>query len=264
MENKRIRDEDCKIDWKTYFVEEDEDGQINQIPFTQQDCERELAQLIEEDCSCDEFSLATQDKCYRYHIYSKEYDLNKYAEYAKYAHYTESNIAFWGLSDMINDGWLKSAAFVDWKEMAYCVERPQSLKNLLLEINNPTKRVELLQFLIKDADNIFGQWKKETLPVLRNFLYRQQAAERIAKKQAAEQRKLAKQERPELVLSVDEIIDYAVNTNPDGAHSIQAMLYYMVLHREGWNSKTVLKKIDSIANTQGTIHIETNNGTINN
>ena len=48
------------------------------------------------------------------------------------------------------------------------------------------------------------------------------------------------------MLSLDEILEYVKNTNPESAPSIRSMLYYMMLHKEGWNKPAILKKIDAM------------------
>ena len=254
MENdkpKRLLASDCHIDWK-HFEVEDLDGSMV-IEDQSADSEKILQSWIEEDCICSEFGLANLDKCYLYFLYSNNYDRHKFAEYAEQRHYTKQNIAFWGFSSMINDGWLKSPAFVNWREMGYCVSPMQaSLKNLLMDICEPEKRVTLLTYLIKNAEAVYGKWgKKEFTPALKDMLETHKAAVVVRKqelaKQAAEERKKAKdkQTQQELVISLDEIAEY-VNANPESAPSIRSMLYYMMLHKEGWNKPAILKKIDAM------------------
>lgn len=254
MENdkpKSLHLQDCYFDWKHVEVEE-LDGTTT-IEDQSADSQKILQSWIEEDCTCSEFGPANLEKCYLYFLYMNNYDRHKFAEYAEQHHHTKQNIAFWGFYAMINDGWLKSPAFVNWKEMGYCVSPfNASLHNLLMEINEPEKRVALLNYLIKNAEVVYGKWgKKEFTPMLKDMLETHKAAATVRKqelaRQAAEERKKAKakQPQPELVVSLDEIAEY-VKDNPESAPSIRSMLYYMILHKEGWNKPAILKKIDAM------------------
>lgn len=73
--------------------------------------------------------------------------------------------------------------------------------------------------------------------------------------------KKTKREKPELSLSLDEMIEYVQKVNSDGAQSIQAMLLWAATHKEGWLSASIIKKIDSI-NKKSDIYVD-NKGTTN-
>lgn len=245
---KRLRLQDCKIDWEHYPTEE-MDGSIT-IEDKSSDKEQILHEWME-DCECDEFWKANMQKCRLYHIYSHELDSDKYAVYAQQEHYSDSNIAFWGLSAMFNDGWLKSPAFVDWKEMWYCVSQ-RNINNFLSDIYEPQRRVELLTYLIKNAEFIYGEWKKEVTPKLKELLETHKAAAKIRKeelkRQAAEERvkNKTKKEKPEYILSVEEIIQFVREENPDAAPAIRGMLRYFADEKEGWNSKVIKALLEPI------------------
>lgn len=95
-EFKRINIDDCYIDWKHYLVEE-EDGSTT-IEDWSGDSERVLKEWMEDECACDEFWHADQEKCYLYFIYKNGFSRSKYAEYAKQHNFSDKNIAFWGIN----------------------------------------------------------------------------------------------------------------------------------------------------------------------
>ena len=245
-QHKRLRESDCIIDWKHYPVEE-EDGSITLEDWSA-NSDRVLREWMEDECSCDAFSLANREKCYMYYLYHRGYDRAKYEEYAKQRKIFDTNTAFWGLTDMINDGWLKSPAFVDWNDMGYCVSQ-QSIKNFLLEIFEPQQRVVYLSFLIKNAELVYGSWKKEVTPILNQHLLRQKAEaenrQKELKRQAAEERAKNKQpkEKPEYTLSVDEIIQYVRNAGSHTASAISDMLRYFAFEKDGWKKDVIKKKL---------------------
>ena len=238
---KRLRLQDCKIDWEHYPTEE-MDGSIT-IEDKSTDKEQILHEWME-DCECDEIWKANMQKCRLYHIYSHELDSDKYAVYAQQEHYSDSNIAYWGLSEMFNDGWLKSPAFVDWKEMLYCVSQ-RNINNFLLDIYEPQQRVELLTYLIKNAEFIYGEWKKEVTPKLKELLETHKAAAKLRKeelkRQAAEERvkNKTKKEKPEYILSVEEIIQYVCEEDADARQVVSRMLRYFADEKKGWNIKAI-------------------------
>ena len=233
--------DDCLIDWKNHPAE-DENGNPITEDWTEQ---REL--WLEEDCECNEYSLANRQKCFRY--YSFDYDEDKFRQWMQQHNYNEYTIAYWGLERMFEDGWIKSPAFVDWRDMRI-IYSLQSIKSFVENRRNYDTRVAILTYFINNADYLFGHTGKlEILPSLRNLRDVHKEAAKVYKQEQdrikAAQRKQAPKEKPELVVSLDEIAEY-VKTNPESAPSIRSMLYYMMLHKEGWNKPAILKKIDAM------------------
>lgn len=146
---------------------------------------------------------------------------------------------------MFNDGWIKSPAFVDWNAMGYCISF-QSIMNFLQEIVEPQTRVDILAYLIKSAELIYGKWgKKELTPILKDLLETQKAASKVRKqelaRQAAEERakNTPRKEKPEYVLSVEEIIQYVCEEDVDARQVVSRMLRYFADEKKGWNIKAI-------------------------
>lgn len=167
----------------------------------------------------------------------------------------DSDISLIGLTDMFNDGIILSPAFVDWYAYFGFIEIAEydevyAIDDLLHRIKEPKICVTILKYLIQSAKIIYRSETKNAIAYLKALLptYEEAAIvrQRELAKQAAEQRKKAKREKPELVLSIDDIINYVQDVNPDGAHAIQAMLYWAVTHKEGWYSSSLVKKIDAL------------------
>ena len=89
------------------------------------------------------------------------------------------------------------------------------------------------------------------LPAIRDSLITHTAAakqrkEELKRKAAEEKAKNKKpKEKPEYILSVDEIIHYA-KSNPDAAVAISGMLRYYAFEKEAWFNKTIRDKINEI------------------
>ena len=253
QESKRLTLKDCKIDWKNHPAK-DEKGNP-----TIEDWTEHREEWLREDCECNEYSLANRDCCYLY--YKFDYDPEKFEQWRQQNNYSKNLIAYWGLCRMFDDGWIKSPAFVDWRHFEgvldsiglYIFLRSSDTERFIREFNNPDDRVAILKhfkdninFIIKDKDT-----RKFMLPVFRNLLSIQQEAlklhnEELKRKAAAEKAKNKKpKEKPEYILSVDEIIHYAKN-NPDAAVAISAMLRYYAFEKEAWFNKTIRDKINEI------------------
>ena len=254
QESKRLTLKDCKIDWKNHPAE-DENGNP-----TIEDWTEHREQWLCEDCECNEYSLANRDCCYLY--YKLDYDPEKFEQWRQQNNYTKNLIAYWGLCRMFDDGWIKSPAFVDWRHFEgvldsiglYIFWRISDTERFIQEFNNPDDRVAILKhfkdninFIIKDKDT-----RKYMLPVFRNLLSIQQEAlklhnEELKQKAAAEkaQNKTPK-EKPEYTLSLDEIIKYVREENPDSAHVIRAMLRFFAMEKSGWSTTAVKKRIEQI------------------
>lgn len=176
---KRIREKDCKIDWKNYPLE-DENG--NPIIA---DCTENRKEWIIEDCECDEYILADRKRCFTYYIY--DYDEELYKQYMRQEGYTEADVAYWGLQKMFDDGWLKSPAFVKWDEMLYLFN-VNAIKRFVEAIYDRDMRVKILQYFINNADYLYGvKEKKNYLPKLRNLLFMHSEAARIHKEELKRQ-----------------------------------------------------------------------------
>lgn len=168
---KRLREKDCRIDWKNYPLE-DENG--NPIIA---DCTENRKEWIIEDCECDEYILADRKRCFKYYIY--DYDEELYKQYMRQEGYTEADVAYWGLQKMFDDGWLKSPAFVKWDEMLYLFN-VNAIKRFVETIYDRDMRVKILQYFINNADYLYGvKEKKDYLPKLRNLLFMHSEAARI-------------------------------------------------------------------------------------
>lgn len=238
----RIRKQDCLIDWE-HHSDTDENGNPVISDW------RELREdWIHEDCDCDECSLANREKCYRY--YSIDYDDNMFKKWMRQYGYDELQISYWGLEQMFNDEWIKSPAFVDWKDFRVFHSLPQ-IEAFAENIYDLDMRVAILTYFIDNAEYLLGKsTKKEMLPALKNLRTRYKEAAKIRKKEEAlkkaDERKKTPKEKPEFVLSLDEIIEYVKTKSPESAPAIRSMLYDMMLHKEGWNKPSILKKIDSM------------------
>ena len=253
QESKRLTLKDCKIDWKNHPAK-DEKGNP-----TIEDWTEHREEWLREDCECNEYSLANEDCCYLY--YKFDYDPEKFEQWRQQNNYSKNLIAYWGLCRMFDDGWIKSPAFVDWRHFEgvldsiglYIFLRSSDTERFIREFNNLDDRVAILKhfkdninFIIKDKDT-----RKFMLPVFRNLLSIQQEAlklhnEELKRKAAAEKAKnKTPKEKPEYILSVDEIIHYAKN-NPDAAVAISAMLRYYAFEKEAWFNKTIRDKINEI------------------
>lgn len=264
MENelpKRLRVEDCRIDWE-HFPVKDLDGKMVVENVSPEEAKRRLAEWIEDECSCSEYKLAGKVSCYLYYIYSHGYDEDKYKQYAQQQNYKEDTIAFWGLQEMFDDEWVKSPAFVDWRdEMKYCIDN-RNIRNFILGINNPQTRVEILSHLFKNAEYIFmmeiarnfedRDYLKRKKLILKQLLETQKAAAKIRKEELKRReteeraKNKTKKEQPIYSLSVEEIIQYVREENPDAAPAIRGMLRYFADEKEGWNNKAIKAMLEPI------------------
>lgn len=103
-----------------------------------------------------------QDSCYDYFVY--DYDPDKINQYFKERKWTPQDVQFEGLLKMFNDGWIKSPAYVDWKEGLYFTIDPTHIQNLVMNISNPTMRVQILQFIVDNAEYLLEEQDIEQLP----------------------------------------------------------------------------------------------------
>lgn len=172
-------------------------------------------------------------------------------------HCTEiCDIALSGLIEMINDDVIKSPAFVAWERIPcfigfkFDTYSEMELDDWIELIKEPQKRVELLNYWIQLADLLYKYEKKEAVTHLKAMLPKYKEAAKIRKqelaKEKAAQRKQTAKEKPEYVLSIEEIINYTEIENPESASAIRAMLRYFATEKPRWNNKTLLNRIRQI------------------
>ncbi len=160
-------------------------------------------------------------------------------------------------------------AFVDWRHFEgvldsiglYIFFRSHDTERFIREFNNPEDRVAILKhfidnirYIIKDKDV-----RKYMLPTFKNLLNIQQEAlklhkEELKQKAAAEKAKnKTPKEKPEYILTLDEIINYVREENPDSAHVIRGMLRFFAMEKLEWSTTAVKKRIEQI-NHQTLVH----------
>ena len=248
---KKLTLKDCKIDWKHYPLLEN--GKQIIVDNTH------LYQEFLEECECNEIDKADKEVCSKYFLL--DYDHEKIQKWLIQEDVRDDVIALWGLYKMFDDGWIKSPAFVDWKQFdfilrccgLYIFDHTKDIERFIQQFQNPEVRVSILKYF-KDNINFIIKEKdvrKYMLPAIRDSLITHTAAlklhnEELKRKAAAEKAKNKKpKEKPEYILSVDEIIHYA-KSNPDAAVAISAMLRYYAFEKEAWFNKTIRDKINEI------------------
>lgn len=102
------------------------------------------------------------DMCYDYFMF--DYNNDKIHQYMEEHKWSEHDVQFEGLVKMFNDGWLKSPAYVDWKEEMYFAIEPRLIENLLRSIDNPSMRVQILQFIVDNAEYLLDESDIDQLP----------------------------------------------------------------------------------------------------
>lgn len=168
-----------------------------------------------------------------------------------------SDIALSGLIAMINEDIIQSPAFIAWEDIPSFLNfsddlrhREMALDGWIERINEPQKRVDMLNYWIQSADIIFPYDKKDAVTHLKAMLPKYKEAAKIRKqeldKEKAAQRKQTAKEKPEYVLSIEEIINYTEIENPESASTIRAMLRYFATEKPRWNNKTLLNRIRQI------------------
>lgn len=267
MEEKNVKEprflHDCLMDWKNYPLE-GINGETEYVEIS----DEQQREWKEEDYGCSEDDPATRERCMNYYLF--KYDSEKLAIYEKNhpdRKLSDYEKAWNGLAEMINEDFLKSVTFVDWKNDFWLCPYPtygevrSHMESFMSWINNPEQRVAILKYLKDSFDYIYGRDKrKELLPRLNAELAKQKAAVKVYKeeerKRLQEQRKADKKEREqrsaEYILTLDEIIAYANDEAEGNAGAIRAMLRYFYTEKDGWDRKEVLKKIKSIGNPEST------------
>ncbi len=242
------RKDDCLIDWDHYEVADENGGTVIDVISKEQQQE-----WLEEECFCDEQYKADKEMCSNYYTFN--YDKKKLEAYyrASLKHFYPDLFAYWGLIKMFNDGWIKTPAYVNWSDFSSWISPYGSIKSFIHEIADPRVRVEILDYIIRDADTIFTCFsRKRDLPEFKSLLLESKEAAKVYKQRlkdqeaAAKAKQKAKKEKPEYVLSVEEIIQYVREENPDAAPAVRAMLRYFADEKEGWNSKSVKALLEPI------------------
>jgi hypothetical protein len=241
---KRLTLKDCKIDWKNHPAKDENGNPIIE------DWTENREQWLHEDCECNEDSLANKEICYLY--YTFDYDTEKFNQWMCQERLTKSNIAYWGLIGMFNDGWIKSPTFVDWRDI-FLFFNNDIIKRFVEAIFKLDTRIDILKYFISNAEFLFGKnRKKELLPGIKNLLNIQQEALKLHKEELKQQEKAEKaknktqKEKPEYILTLDEIINYVREENPDSAHVIRGMLRFFAMEKSGWSTAAVKKRIEQI------------------
>ena len=153
---KRITLQDCLEDWSHVAVHEGD--RIVYESYTEEEKEDMRKRSFMYSVS----DRIIQDNCYDYFVF--DYNPDKINQYFKEHKWTPQNVQFEGLIKMFNDGWIKSPAYVDWKEGLYFSIDPTNIESLLINISDPVMRVQILQFIIDNAEYLLEEQDIEQLP----------------------------------------------------------------------------------------------------
>lgn len=168
---KPLRLKDCEIDW-THHPVPDANGNI-----IYDDITHLRDEWIIEDCECNEYCLADLKCCFKY--YTFDYDENLYRQYMKQNGISEHSVSYWGLQKMFDDGWLKSPAFVKWKDILW-MENIDQVRQFVEGVNDPDMKVKIVKHFIDNADYLYGKKDKHYyIPELKNLLIIYSEAARI-------------------------------------------------------------------------------------
>ena len=179
QESKRLTLKDCKIDWKNHPAK-DENGNP-----TTEDWTEFREQWIHEDCDCNEYALANQERCFRY--YTFDLDMKLYEQYMQQVGYVKSDVAYMGLEKMFNDDWIKSPAFVRWQDFLY-LPSVDCIQYFVESICNPDMRVRIIKYFIDNADYLYGKKEKQKyIPGLKNLLITYSEAAKIHQQKLKQQ-----------------------------------------------------------------------------
>lgn len=148
--------DECRINWNHYPIE-NEDGTIVYETIS----ETLKAQWKRDECGYSACGRVRAEKCIDY--FEFEYDKSKLQQYYLQQHWTQEDIIWAGLTDMFNDGWLKSAAYVDWNRgLLFCIQ-PDMIEDFLASIPEPAIRVDILQFIVDNKDYILPGFEDQYL-----------------------------------------------------------------------------------------------------
>ena len=243
-ETKKLTLEDCKIDWDNYR-EKDMYGCVDDDPHTYEESKAHYKRI----CDYSPESLISRDQCFDYFFFGYYPDLlSKYCEQEKIS---DRQKEIRGLVRMFNEDWITSPVYVNWRNSDIGFYKDiigYSIEHWLFSIHDAQKQVDILRHLIKNADYIYGWEKRMYVPHLKALLDKcavvAKEQKEHAQKMAAAQKGQSKQkkEKPEYILSLDEIIQYVREENTEAAPSIRAMLRYFAFEKEGWSNTNSLDR----------------------
>lgn len=156
LRKKRTTLKDCLEDWSHVAVHEGD--RIVYETYTEEEKEDMRKRSFLYSVS----DRIIQDNCYDYFVF--DYNPDKINQYFKEHKWTSQDVQFEGLLKMFNDGWIKSPAYVDWKEGLYFTIDPTHIENLVMNISDPMMRVQILQFIIDNAEYLLEEHDIEQLP----------------------------------------------------------------------------------------------------
>ena len=156
LRKKRTTLKDCLEDWSHVAVHEGD--KIVYESYT----EEEVEDMRQKSFLYSVSDRIIQDNCYDYFVF--DYNPDKINQYFKERKWTPQDVQFEGLLKMFNDGWIKSPAYIDWKEGLYFAIDPTHIENLVMNISDPTMRVQILQFIIDNAEYLLEKQDIEQLP----------------------------------------------------------------------------------------------------
>ena len=233
---------ECKKKW-TYF---DDDGQEKE--FTEEEIKKYKPEWMAEDFSCDSNYKISRERAYEYYFYDYvEEKLKAYRQQFYNSPITNHTYSYWGLISMFNDGWVKSPAFVDWSDMEHgfsSILHPNHVRPFIMEIDDYQMRVDILSYFKKIYKSIVPYYEKELKPFLDSLLAESKEALRIKKEEVAASKKAQKRtklpkEKPEYVVSLDEMLEYYSNEGD----SLIAFINHCVVNKEDWLNKAVQNRI---------------------
>ena len=223
---------------------------------------------MEDKFNFNERYQADYDACILYYLYKHDkaqYEIFRDANgsdkkdavmqvYCKTHKPDEYDMALFGMIALINDGVIKSPAFIDWEYLPFAgyrnevYEREMEIDGWINLIDNPQQRIDIINYLIGSAEIIYGYDKKKAVAHLKAMLPKHKAAAKEIARQVSEERAKNKQpkEKPEYVLSVDEMIQYVLNEDADAASAVRRMLRYFADEKEGWKSKAIKAMLEPI------------------
>ena len=177
-------------------------------------------------------------------------DVEKYQAYymSKHKHrINDISFAMWGLVEMLENEIIKPAC-VNWQSFIYILLN--SSESLMDGLNCHRIQYETIKSIYKQRDlilkNVFNSTKKDLSSKWKAWVEKYKDLAKLEEEQAKEKAKQqAKQaakspkEKPEYVVSLDEILEYYSNEGD----SLIAFLNHCVVNKDGWLNKAVQGKI---------------------
>ena len=181
QESKILTLKDCKIDWKNHPAEDENGNPIIE------DWTEFREQWLHENCECNTYVLADQERCFRY--FTIDLDTKLFEQYMQQAGYIKSDVAYLGLVKMFNDDWIKSPAFVIWQDFFYLQDvYCYCIQHFVDAIYNPDMRVRIIKYFIDNADYLYGKKEKQKyIPKLKNLLIIHSEAAKIHQQKLKQQ-----------------------------------------------------------------------------